>query len=93
MAETLGIKLPDSKLPKVFEGEAHFAASNTNIVVKGNDTWIVSGGKKSRVFYSSDKGNSWKVYETPIVQGKQMTGIFTADFYDDKNGFVCGWEL
>ena len=83
-------KLPDNKVPKVFEGEAHFAASNTNIVIKGNDTWIVSGGKKSRVFYSPDKGNSWSVYETPIIQGKQMTGIFTADFYDDKNGFVAG---
>lgn len=83
-------KIPDSKLPKVVEGEAHFAASNTNIVVKGDDTWIVSGGIRSRVFYSPDKGNSWKVYDTPIVQGKQMTGIFTADFYDKKNGFVAG---
>lgn len=83
-------KLPDSKLPIVFEGEAHFAASNTNIIVKGDNTWIVSGGKKSRVFYSSDKGNSWSAYETPIVQGKQMTGIFTADFYDAKNGFISG---
>jgi photosystem II stability/assembly factor-like uncharacterized protein len=83
-------KIPNSKLPKIFEGEAHFAASNTNIVIKGNDTWIVSGGKKSRVFYSSDKGNSWEVFETPIVQGKQMTGIFTADFYDSKNGFIAG---
>jgi photosystem II stability/assembly factor-like uncharacterized protein len=83
-------KIPDSKLPKVFEGEAHFAASNTNIVIKGNHTWIVSGGKKSRVFYSSDKGNTWEVFETPIVQGKQMTGIFTADFYDSKNGCIAG---
>jgi photosystem II stability/assembly factor-like uncharacterized protein len=83
-------KIPNSKLPKVFEGEAHFAASNTNIVIKGNDTWIVSGGKKSRVFYSSDKGNTWEVFETPIVQGKQMTGIFTADFYDKENGFLAG---
>jgi photosystem II stability/assembly factor-like uncharacterized protein len=83
-------KIPNSKLPKVFEGEAHFAASNTNIVIKGNNTWIVSGGKKSRVFYSSDKGNTWEAFETPIVQGKQMTGIFTADFYDSKNGFIAG---
>ncbi|WP_281240141.1 sialidase family protein [Flavobacterium praedii] len=83
-------KIPDDKLPKVAEGEAHFAASNTNIVIKGNDTWIVSGGKKSRVFYSPDKGISWNVYDTPIVQGKQMTGIFTADFYDAENGFVAG---
>nr|WP_198520256.1 oxidoreductase [Flavobacterium sp. 5] len=83
-------KLPESKLPEIVDGEAHFAASNTNIVIKGNDTWIVSGGKKARVFHSSDKADSWKSFQTPIVEGKQMTGIFTADFYDGKNGFVAG---
>ena len=83
-------KIPSGKLPKVGEGEAAFAASNTNIVIKGNKTWIVSGGKKARVFYSPDKGNSWEVFETPIIQGKTMTGIFTADFYDSKIGFIAG---
>lgn len=83
-------KIPSEKLPKTVEGEAAFAASNTNIISKGNSTWIVSGGIKSRVFFSPDKGNSWQVFETPIVQGKQMTGIFTADFYNDKIGFVAG---
>lgn len=83
-------KIPCAQLPKVFEGEAAFAASNTNIVIKGNDTWVVSGGKKSRVFYSPDKGKSWEVFETPIVQGKEMTGIFSADFYNSKIGFVAG---
>ena len=83
-------KIPCEKLPKMDEGEAAFAASNSNIIIKGNDTWLVSGGKKSRVFYSSDKGNSWKVYETPIIQGEAMTGIFTADFYDSKIGFIAG---
>jgi hypothetical protein len=85
-------KIPVSKLPKIVEGEAAFAASNTNIVIKGNNTWIVSGGKKARVFYSSDRGNTWEVYETPIVQGKAMTGIFTADFYDSKTGFIAGGD-
>lgn len=83
-------KIPCDKLPKTVEGEAAFAASNTNIIIKENNTWIVSGGIKSRVFFSPDKGNSWQVFETPIVQGKQMTGIFTADFYNDKLGFVAG---
>lgn len=78
------------KLPKVADGEAAFAASNTNIIIRGNSSWIVSGGKKSRVFYSPDKGISWNVYETPIVQGEAMTGIFTADFYNDKIGFIAG---
>ncbi|MDI1304742.1 MAG: oxidoreductase [bacterium] len=83
-------KIASDKLPKIIDGEAAFAASNTNIVIKGNKTWIVSGGKKAGVFYSSDKGNTWKVYNTPIVQGETMTGIFTADFYDSKIGFIAG---
>ena len=83
-------KLSCESVPKAMEGEAAFAASNTNIVVKGNKTWIVSGGKKARVFYSPDKGNTWNVYDTPIVQGKTMTGIFTADFYNDKVGVIAG---
>lgn len=85
-------KVPSDKLPKVMEGEAAFAASNTNISIKGNSTWIVSGGKKSRVFYSPDKGFSWTVFDTPIIQGKAMTGIFTADFYDTKIGFIAGGD-
>ena len=77
-------------LPKVVDGEAAFAASNTNICIEGNKTWVVSGGKKARVFYSPDKGNTWEVFETPIVQGQAMTGIFTADFYNDLIGVIAG---
>lgn len=83
-------KISCDKLPKTVEGEAAFAASNSNIIVKENLLWIVSGGKKSRVYFSPDKGKKWEVYDTPIVQGESMTGIFTADFYDKKNGIVAG---
>jgi photosystem II stability/assembly factor-like uncharacterized protein len=85
-------KIPVNKLPLVVNGEAAFAASNTNIVLKGSHTWIVSGGVKSRVFYSPDKGKNWSVYNTPIIQGQAMTGIFTADFYDSKTGFIAGGD-
>lgn len=83
-------KVPCESLPNTVEGEAAFAASNTNIVLKGNKVWIVSGGKKARVFHSSDKGKTWQVQETPIVQGETMTGIFTADFYDENIGLIAG---
>ena len=73
-------KIPCEKLPKITEGEAAFAASNTNLIVRNNAAWIVSGGKRARIFYTSDKGNSWEVSTTPIVQGEAMTGIFSADF-------------
>jgi photosystem II stability/assembly factor-like uncharacterized protein len=83
-------KISCDLLPKVEAGEAAFAASNTNIVIKGANCWIVTGGKKARVLFSSDKGNSWNVVDTPIVQGSAMTGIFTADFYNESLGFIAG---
>ena len=83
-------KIPCSKLPKVEESEAAFAASNTNIAIIGNNAWIATGGKKARVFHTPDKGENWEVYETPITQGEQMTGIYSIDFYDVKNGIVIG---
>ena len=83
-------KMPSDRLPHLEDGEAAFAASNTNIVINDNTTWLVSGGNKARVFHSIDKGKSWSVVETPIVQGKKMTGIFTADFYNSSVGFISG---
>ncbi|WP_294822017.1 oxidoreductase [uncultured Flavobacterium sp.] len=83
-------KLPCAGLPKLAEGEAAFAASNTNLVIKGNDTWIVSGGTKSRVFHSADKGKSWKVYDTPVTQGGAADGMYSAAFYDENTGFAAG---
>ena len=64
-----GKKVSCQQIPKVVEGEAAFAASNTNIKVLGNTVWIVSGGVKSRIFKSIDLGVTWNVYETPIIQG------------------------
>lgn len=83
-------KINCGALPEIAAGEAFFAASNTNIIIKGTHTWIVSGGKKSSVFYSPDKGMTWKTYATPIVQGEAMTGIFSAAFYDEMTGFAVG---
>ena len=83
-------KMTCYKLPKLAEGEAFFAASNSNIVIKGSTTFVVSGGKKSRLFTSEDKGVTWEVSDTPIIQGEAMTGVFSADFYDKKIGFAVG---
>ena len=87
-------KLPCEILPKIEKGEAAFAASNSNISIYGNNAWVATGGKKSRVLHTSDKGKTWKIYDTPIVSGKAMTGIYSIDFRDDKNGIVIGgnWE-
>ncbi|MEZ4837607.1 WD40/YVTN/BNR-like repeat-containing protein [Flavobacterium sp.] len=85
-------KVPCKDLPKIEIGEAGFAASNTSLVVKGNNTWIVTGGTKARIFSSKDKGKTWTVHETPMNQGKPMAGIFTADFYNDTIGIIAGGD-
>ena len=81
-------------LPNVSDGEAAFAASNSNLATYKDNVWLVTGGKKARVFHSNNKGIDWKVYDTPIVHGKTMTGIYSVDFYDENNGFIIGgdWE-
>jgi photosystem II stability/assembly factor-like uncharacterized protein len=83
-------KISCDKLPKVVEGEAAFAASNTNLIITKSKVFMVSGGIRSRLFSSGDFGKTWQVYETPIVQGEAMTGIFSADFYNDTLGFITG---
>lgn len=79
-------------MPKTVEGEAAFAASNTNLVVKGDKTWMISGGKKSRVFNSEDKGRTWEAFDMPIAQGTEMSGAFSIDFYDENTGFAVGGD-
>ena len=85
-------KIKCEDLPKIEEGEAAFAASNTNIAIVGENAWIVTGGKKARVFHTSDMGLTWNVYNTPIVQGKSTTGIYSVDFYNEKQGIICGGD-
>ncbi len=83
-------KIPCQNLPKLIQGEAAFAASNTNICIKDSKTFVVSGGTKSRVFVSENKGIFWNVYETPITQGHAMSGIFSADFLNENTGIIVG---
>lgn len=85
-------KLSCDILPDVVEGEAAFAASNSNISVKGDNTWVLSGGMRSRVFYSPDKGITWQVYETPLVHGTPTSGGYSMDFYDENNGIIVGGD-
>lgn len=83
-------KIPCDKLPLFEEGEAFFAASNTNIKIINNTIWIASGGTKARILKSTDKGKTWNIYNTPIVQGDGAKGIYSIDFYDEKNGIIIG---
>ena len=85
-------EVPCSDLPPA--EEAAFAASNGNIALFGDEAWIASGGVASRIFHTSDRGRTWGVTETPIVQGGAMTGLFSVARCDTENGIGWGgnWE-
>ncbi|WP_234110491.1 WD40/YVTN/BNR-like repeat-containing protein [Chryseobacterium sp. R2A-55] len=80
-------------LPKYFTGEAHFAASNSNIAMTGGWVWIATGGSKARIFKFNWKNPTiWEVYNTPFIQGTSSQGIYSIDFYDKKFGIAVGGD-
>jgi photosystem II stability/assembly factor-like uncharacterized protein len=83
-------KIDCSKLPEVKDGEASFAASNTNIAFYKDNIWVVTGGTRARVLKSSDKGETWEIFDTPMIQGDGPQGIYSVDFYDENNGIIIG---
>jgi photosystem II stability/assembly factor-like uncharacterized protein len=85
-------KIPCENLPKIELGEAAFAASNTNIAIFKEHAWLVTGGLNARVFHTPDMGLTWEVFNTPIIQGKSTTGIYSVDFYDENYGIICGGD-
>ena len=86
-------KQDDGIIPLYNEGEAHFAASNTNIATVGNTVWIASGGKTSRIFkFTWDKPFHWDVFGTPFVNEVSSSGIYSIDFYNEKLGIAVGGD-
>lgn len=83
-------KLSCTQLPKSASGEGAFAASNTNIEIIGDQTWIAT--TEGRIFHTSDKGISWAVKKTPSIHKKEAEGLFSLDFYDDQRGFAIGGD-
>ncbi len=71
--------LPDSSRPRMQPGEAAFAASGTAMQCVGDSTVaIVSGGSRSRLFVSHNRGRSWEVDDIPLLQaGASSQGAFS----------------
>ena len=73
--------------------EASFAASNSTMVVEGSkNVWIGTGGTDhARVFYSTDRGQSWQVADTPM-KANASSGIFGLRFWDANHGIAVGGD-
>lgn len=69
--------LPAENMPKALPGEGAFAASNSSLLLSGDDVFFGTGGPAARVFRSPDWGHTWIVSETPIAHGNASSGIFS----------------
>jgi len=99
--------LPPAQLPEAIPGEGAFAASNSCIAILQSplrssssalnsspdpNIWFATGGPVARVFHSADGGKTWQVFNTPIVHGKDSTGIFSVAFEDAQHGVIAGGD-
>jgi len=89
--------IPPTQLPAALEGEGGFAASNTCIAIvraqsPDPNVWFATGGKAARVFHSPDRGQTWQVFDTPIVHGPDSAGIFSVAFRDALHGVIAGGD-
>jgi photosystem II stability/assembly factor-like uncharacterized protein len=54
--------------------------------------WFATGGKAARVFHSPDRGQTWQVFDTPIIHGPDSAGIFSIAFRDPLHGVIAGGD-
>ncbi len=54
--------------------------------------WFATGGRAARVFHSSDRGQTWQVFDTPITHGPDSAGIFSIAFRDANHGVIAGGD-
>ena len=82
-------------LPPAQAGEFAFASSGTCVATQGTDrAWLATGGEgDARIIATTDGGDSWQAYSTPIVQRAPAAGIFTVAFRDALHGILAGGDL
>ena len=69
-------ELPRDNMPPALPNEGAFAASGTAIALCRNGAiYFGTGGPAARVFRSTDRGRSWKVFTTPLPAAAS-SGIF-----------------
>jgi photosystem II stability/assembly factor-like uncharacterized protein len=83
---------PVSNLPPAELGEAGFAASATSLISDGSHLWLGSGGTEANLHYSSDQGETWKKWKSPLSQGESSQGIFSVTKIGDGGVFLVGGD-
>jgi photosystem II stability/assembly factor-like uncharacterized protein len=84
--------LPSDKMPSALPSEGAFAASNSCLLLSGDEIFFGTGGPAARVFHSPDSGHTWTVSETPIAHGNASSGIFSITRANRKDIVVVGGD-
>ena len=81
-------------MPPALAGEFSFSSSGTCITTQGEDNaWITTGGATiSRILATTDGGDTWNAYDTPLASNASAGG-FSVAFRDSENGIVGGGDL
>jgi photosystem II stability/assembly factor-like uncharacterized protein len=82
-------RVPPESLPPALPGEGAYAASGSNVAIRGDRVWI--GTTASRVLRTVNGGRTWSVSQTPLATGPSA-GIFSVAFRDALNGVVVGGD-
>jgi photosystem II stability/assembly factor-like uncharacterized protein len=84
---------------EAMEGEGSFAASNSSLVLRGTEHYILGTGGKSGSFVlfsplrlAVDADSRCKRVSVPMASGSEATGIFSLQFRDDNEGAVVGGD-
>jgi photosystem II stability/assembly factor-like uncharacterized protein len=87
-------QIVDAEMPPALPAEFAFAASGQCITSHGGrHAWFATGGDAiARVFRSDDRGETWKVANTPIRSGPSA-GIFALAFRDTRHGLAVGGDF
>lgn len=84
-------ELTDISIPHTLEGEAGFAASGTSIICVGDSTVYIGtgGGAITRIFKSTNRGQTWSVTNTKMRAG-EASGIYSMLFANGHRGVAIG---
>ncbi len=82
------------QLPPALPGEASFASSGTCAATQGHrQAWLTTGGTDTaRVLATTDRGQTWAAYPTPLSAGAAGGG-FSIAFRDRRHGIIGGGDL
>ncbi len=81
--------------PAATKGEGAFAASGTCVAVHGSHrAWVATGaGEQARILFTPDRGNTWKSWTTPVLQGTATTGLTSVAFKSAEIGMAAGGDI